>query len=126
MFVENEHLRGIDDDNECLSPFQAAMKCASSVMKNKIISSETDRIGVFCFNTAKSKNPAGFPHILLLQPLDVPDAPSILEMEKYASTPASFREKFGAEEVEFPFGNVFWTAANIFSDKSFIGTNKVK
>ena len=131
MFIANDHLselgsssEGNSDSSARLSPFQAAMKCASSVMKNKIISSETDRIGLLCFNTGKSKNPAGFPHILQLQPLDVPDAPSILEIEKYGNNPNSFKEKFGSESAEFPFGNVFWTAANIFSDKSFAGCNK--
>ena len=130
MFTPNEHLKelseskDLNDEMTRLSPFQAAMKCAASVMKNKIISSETDRIGLLCFNTAKSKNPAGFPHILHLQPLEVPDALSILEIEKYANNPASFKEKFGSQAVEFPFGNVFWTAANIFSDKSFIGASK--
>lgn len=106
------------------SAFQAAMKCISSTMKNKIISSETDRIGVICFHTGKAKNPAGFPQIYLLQELNVPDAPSILEIEKYANKPNSFIDKFGSSESEFPFGNVFWTAANIFSDKKFSGCHK--
>lgn len=126
MFEPNEHLKYLNDgdDNCSLTGFQAAMKCIASTMKNKIICSENDRIGVICFNTGKSKNPAGFPHIFYLQELDVPDAPSILEIEKFAAKPTVFKEKFGSSDVEFPFGNVFWTIANIFSDKKFVGHQK--
>lgn len=133
MFEPNEHLKYLNNDSEdstssnsgeSLTAFQAAMKCISSTMKNKIICSESDRIGVICFNTGKSKNPAGFPNIFYLQELDVPDAPSILEIEKYAKKPEIFKEKFGSSNSEFPFGNVFWTIANIFSDKKFVGYQK--
>ena len=134
MFQSNEHLKYLSSSDEketessssssSQSAFQAAMKCISSTMKNKIISSETDRIGVICFHTGKSKNPAGFPQIFLLQDLEVPDAPSILEIEKFSKKPNLFIEKYGSSDSDFPFGNVFWTAANIFSDKKFSGTIK--
>lgn len=122
MFEPNEHLKYLDSNT--FTAFQAAMKCVASTMKNKIISSESDRIGVICYNTGKSKNPAGFPHIFYLQELDIPDAPSILEIEKFSNKPEVFKEKFSSSDAEFPFGNVFWTIANIFSDKKFIGCQK--
>lgn len=134
MFEPNEHLKylndseiGTSDSSESsgsLTAFQAAMKCVSSTMKNKIICSESDRIGIICFNTGRSKNPAGFPHIFYLQELDVPDAPSILEIEKFSTKQQVFKEKFASSNTEFPFGNVFWTVANIFSDKKFVGHQK--
>lgn len=130
MFAANDnlqHLNGPSKDESSIASFtgfQAAMKCVASVMKNKIISSETDRIGVVCFNTRKSKNPAGFPHIFQLQDLDVPDAPSILEIERFASKPDTFEGRVGSSGVEFPFGNVFWTCANVFSDKKFANCQK--
>lgn len=127
MFAPNEHLKYLAQEasQSCdLTAFQAAMKCVSSTMKNKIICSESDRIGLICYNTGKSKNPAGFPNIFYFQELDIPDAPSILEIEKFVSKPEAFKEKFGSSESEFPFGNVFWTIANIFSDKKFVGCQK--
>ena len=128
MFEPNEHLKYLsssDESSDCsLTSFQAAMNCISSAMKNKIICSDSDRIGVLCFNTEKAKNPVGFPHIFYLQELDVPDAPSILEIEKYVLKPEIFKTKIGSSNSEFPFGNVFWTIANIFSDKKFVGHQK--
>lgn len=129
MFVSDDHFKYLnsiesEEDHSSQSAFQAAMKCISSTMKNKIISSESDRIGVIFYHTQKSKNPAGFPQIYSLQDLDIPDAPSILEIEKYAENPNLFLDKFGSSNVDFPFGNVFWTAANIFSDKKLSGTIK--
>lgn len=125
MFIENDTLKGLNETSSVtLNGFQAAMKCVASVMKNKIISSETDQIGVVCYNTQKSKNPAGFPHIFQLQDLNVPDAPSILEIERFVSKPESFIDKFGSSSVEFPFGNVFWTCANVCSDKKFVNYQK--
>lgn len=129
MFVPNEelsrHLKAEEDTDNKICAFQAALKCISSVMKNKIICSETDKLGVLCYGTGKSKNPAGFPHIYLLQDLEVPDAPSILEIERYFESPDAFLARFGsAEGKEFPFGNVFWSAANVFSEKRFSGLNK--
>ena len=139
MFLPNDQLKYLVDSNDeipkdeisssfsssSLSAFQAAMKCISSTMKNKIISNETDKIGVICYGTGKSKNPAGFPQIYLLQDLNVPDAPSILEIEKYFCRPESFSENIGSvSTTEAPFGNVFWTAANTFSDKKLASFTK--
>ena len=138
MFIPNNKLKPLSDDNEIhhhnhnhnhpndqiLSPFQAAMKCIASTMKNKIISSETDRIGVLCYGTSKSKNPAGFPHVYILQDLAVPDAPSIKEIERFSNRIETFKTSIGSMDSEFPFGNVFWSIASIFSDKALAGTSK--
>jgi ATP-dependent DNA helicase 2 subunit 1 len=51
--------------------------------------------------------------------LDTPDAPRIREIERLSnSSPDYFASKFGSSQVEFPMGNVFWTCANIFSNKA--------
>lgn len=120
-------------ENEALptqfNAFSAALKCASATMQNKIISSENDRVGVLFYNTCESKNPAGFPGIYLLLPLDIPDAPGIRELERFAKKPELFLErlctsKAGESGRELPFGNVFWTAATLFADQKE-GTKRV-
>lgn len=136
MFIPNDQLRYLVADNtnspvesnvsnpNFLSPFQAAMKCVAATMKNKIISSETDRIGVMCYGTSKSKNPAGFSNIYLLQDLEVSDAPSIKEIERFVNRPETFKTLIGSSDSEFPFGNVFWSIASLVSEKTLAGTTK--
>ena len=111
-----------------MSAFSAALKCASATMQNKIISSENDRVGVLFYNTSESKNPAGFPGIFLMLPLDIPDAPGIRELERFAKRPELFRETYckagAADARELPFGNVFWSAATLFADQKD-GTKRI-
>ncbi len=138
MFQVNPHLNelteGDDEEEEAaaapkqMSAFSAALKCASATMQNKIISSENDRVGVLFYNTSESKNPAGFPGIFLMLSLDIPDAPCIRELERFAKKPELFREaycKAGTRPTrELPFGNVFWSSATLFADQKD-GTKRI-
>ena len=48
-------------------PFQNAVKCAIATMTDKIISSDTDLLGVCFYGTKKKKNLNEFDHIYVQQ-----------------------------------------------------------
>lgn len=97
-------------------PFQLCIKCAVSVLKNKIISSDKDLIGIVFFGTDKSKNPSDFKQVYLYQELDFPDAQRILDLEKFLEDDScnDFENKFG-HNSGFSLNDVLWTCSNMFS-----------
>jgi ATP-dependent DNA helicase 2 subunit 1 len=137
MFEANEHLASLtpnvleaepsqmndSDRTSPLTPFAAAMKCVSSTLQNKIISSDADRVGVLLFNSNNvASNPAGFKHIHLLMDLEVPSAARIKECERLAGNPEAAQTEIGSASEDSPLGNVFWTCANIFAASRTTGT----
>lgn len=81
-------------------PWASAVRCASRTMKNKIISSEDDLIGVMFYNTAKDRNIANFKGIYQLQKLDIPDAERIRELEDFFKNPELFQKAIGSSDEE--------------------------
>lgn len=53
------------DDGEI--PFENAVKCATAALSDKIISSDTDLVGVCFFGTRENKNPNNFDNIYVFQ-----------------------------------------------------------
>ncbi len=113
-------------------PFLSAIRCASATMKNKIISSEDDLIGVLLYNTVKDRNMAAFKGIYQLQKLDVPDAERIKELDKMGKSIDIFQSIIGSSQDEALMGNVFWTCSSVFgplkkksgSKRVFLFTNE--
>lgn len=64
---------------EC--PFALVMKSCLSYLKNKILSSDSDSIGVVLYNTQTKKNHMDLNGIYVLQDLSQPDAPRIKELQ---------------------------------------------
>lgn len=95
-------------------PWVSAIKCASATMKNKIISSEDDFIGVIFYNTSKDRNQANFKGIYMMQKLDVPDAERIRELDGMIRDPASFQRTIGSASEAAIMGNVFWSCSSAF------------
>ena len=94
-------------------PFQSAVKCAIATMTDKIISSESDLLGVCFYGTKEKNNLNEFEDIYVFQDLDVPDAQRILQLEsllKHEDSP------FGSTENEFPFCDALWTCSTMFSN----------
>lgn len=97
------------------SHFELCMKCAQSVLKNKIISSDRDLVGVIFFGTDKEKNSGNFKHIYTLQELDQPCAARILELESFTEDgTADFEQKYG-HNSSFSLSDALWACSNMFS-----------
>lgn len=100
-------------------PFQLCIKCTVSVLKNKIISSDKDLIGLVFFGTDKSKNPSDFKQVYVYQELDFPDANRILDLEKFLEDDScdNFATRFG-HSTGYSLNDVLWTCSNMFSKSS--------
>ncbi|KAK3842166.1 MAG: SPOC like C-terminal domain-containing protein [Linnemannia gamsii] len=113
-------------------PFYTAVKCAKQVQLNKIISSDSDFIGVVFYGTRQAKNANNFAHIYVLQDLDVPDVSKIQQLEAIEDQRTNFDEEFGTSNGEYTLGEMFWTATNLFggsaqrvgSKRLFLFTNE--
>ncbi|KAF9967257.1 X-ray repair cross-complementing protein 6 [Mortierella alpina] len=113
-------------------PFYTAIKCAMTVQLNKIISSESDLVGIVLYGTAKSKNSNNFENIYVLQELDAPDVQKIQQLESIDDKSLDFDEAFGTSNGKYTLGEMFWTATNLFgshaqrvgSKRLFLFTNE--
>ncbi|KAG0005266.1 X-ray repair cross-complementing protein 6 [Modicella reniformis] len=121
------------------TPFYTAIKCAMTVQLNKIISSDSDLVGIVLYGTEKSKNPNNFQHIYVLQDLETPDVNKIQQLEAIddtsctaASETINFNDEFGTSNGKYTLGEIFWTATNMFgtsaqrvgSKRLFLFTNE--
>lgn len=50
-------------------------------MKTKIITSQSDTLGIILYNTTKSENTSQFKNIQILLPMDEPNAETIKRLE---------------------------------------------
>ncbi|CAG8666326.1 3986_t:CDS:10 [Gigaspora margarita] len=101
------------------SPFKSAIRCASTVMMNKIITSnDTDLMGVMLFGTEKSQNALEKKHIYVLQTIDLPDIHRIIELNDIASGQIDFGQEYGNTSEEVPLGDVFWACNDLFNSLS--------
>jgi ATP-dependent DNA helicase 2 subunit 1 len=64
------------------SPFSLVLKSTLSFLKNKILSSDSDSIGIVLFNTQVKKNHMDLDGLFILQDLSQPDAPRIKELQQ--------------------------------------------
>lgn len=92
MFEPNAH-----------NPLQAhsldqILKATLSFMKSKIITSDSDKIGIVLYGCAATQNPLNFPHIFVLQSLDSTDAQII---KSFQSQIENFKHKPGKEAPLF-------------------------
>lgn len=100
-------------------PFYNSVKAAISFITDKIISSDSDLIGITFFGTGQQKNLNDFSNIYVYQDLDVPDAQRIIDLEKLLAPNFDFKETFGGHVDSVPFGDVLWTCSTIFSCNNF-------
>lgn len=106
MFVEN-------DAGEV--PFHNSIRAAIAVITDKIISSDSDLVGLCLYRTRETKNSYGSDHIYELIELDYPDVSMISQLEKLLV--ADFESVYGhCEDQDFFFGSTLWTCSNIFSN----------
>uniref|UniRef100_T1J442 ATP-dependent DNA helicase 2 subunit 1 n=1 Tax=Strigamia maritima TaxID=126957 RepID=T1J442_STRMM len=96
--------------------FKLSLKCAKSVMSNKIMSSPKDLVGIVLFGTEDSdKNAFGFNNITIFQELAQPGAEKIIELDKLINGSISeVEDKFG-HSLDFAMSEALWTCSSMFS-----------
>lgn len=105
-------------DEDEFSPFQKCMKCAKSVMMNKIISSDKDLLGIVLYGTNKHQNSSDFKNIYTLQELDMPDANRILQIEGLEKGTIDFEQDFG-HSSSYALSDAFWECSNMFANSTY-------
>jgi len=117
------HMMQASDPDNPDTAFQCALKCASSLLQDKIISSENDQIGVVLFGTQKTGNyQPSFAGVYILQDLDAPDAKRILEIEELQKI--DFRNEYGFGNYQF--SDLLWCCSMIFSNNNAkVGSKRI-
>lgn len=100
------------------TPFVKCMKCAKSVLMNKIISSDKDLLGIVLFGTEKQQNSSDFKNIFNLQELDMPDANRVLQIEALETGTVDFEQKYGHDN-NFAISDALWECSNMFANSTF-------
>lgn len=110
------------------SPAKAAIKCAYSLMQQRIISHPKDMMGVLFFGTKASKfytenedsrGDLAYPHCYLFTDLDIPDAGDVKKLRAMAED-----EEDAATDILVPseeqvsMANVLFCANQIFTSKA--------
>ena len=80
------------EDCDSTSSIDSVLRAALSFMKTKIITSDTDKIGLVLFGCAKTSNSLNLPNICIMQHLDTPDAATIKNFQSQIET---FESDFG-------------------------------
>ncbi|KAF2481775.1 SPOC like C-terminal domain-containing protein [Neohortaea acidophila] len=111
-----------------LSPTIAALKCAYSLMQQRIISNPNDMMGILLFGTKKSKFQEGddetgktglqYPHCYLLTDLDVPAAADVKHLRNLVNDEGEATDLLRASDQEVSMANVLFCANQIFTTKA--------
>ena len=108
------------------SPTVAALKCAYSLMQQRIISNPNDMMGVLLFGTEKSRfldedeqsKGLSYPHCYLLTDLDVPAAADVKRLRGLVDDEEESLDLLQASEEEVSMANVLFCANQIFTTKA--------
>ncbi|KAK6521063.1 ATP-dependent DNA helicase II subunit 1 [Arthrobotrys conoides] len=105
------------------SSAEAALRCAEAILKNRIISTPNDMMGILLFGTEQTKYGEGssnisYPNCYLLMDLDIPDAPSIKELKYLLENPDELSEILKPAKKPASMANVLFAANHLFTTKA--------
>ncbi|KAF3277362.1 ATP-dependent DNA helicase II subunit 1 [Orbilia oligospora] len=105
------------------SSAEAALRCAEAILKNRIISTPNDMMGILLFGTEQTKYGEGssnisYPNCYLLMDLDIPDAPSIKELKYLLDNPDELSEILKPSKKPASMANVLFAANHLFTTKA--------
>ncbi|KAK6351211.1 ATP-dependent DNA helicase II subunit 1 [Orbilia javanica] len=105
------------------SSAEAALRCAEAVLKNRIISTPNDMMGILLFGTEQTRYGEGssnisYPNCYLLMDLDIPDAPSIKELKYLLDNPEELSEILKPSKKPASMANVLFAANHLFTTKA--------
>ncbi|KAI8373938.1 SPOC like C-terminal domain-containing protein [Choanephora cucurbitarum] len=97
-------------------PFQTALKAVRSKLLDTLYTRPNDQMSIVFFNTLSSNNTANKDHIYLLQPLDIPDAPRIKELDLLTEDISVFQQHYGSSDQLFPFSDFFTVCSEMMAN----------
>lgn len=108
------------------TPTIAALKVASELMQQRIISNPNDMMGILLFGTQKSRyqdedgtsKGLSYPHCYLLADLDVPGARDIKRLRELVDDQDEANDLLQASDQPVSMANVLFCANQIFTTKA--------
>lgn len=108
------------------SPTLAALKCAYSLMQQRIISNPNDMMGVLLYGTEKTKfqseeqsrGSLAYPHCYLLTDLDIPAAEDLKALKALINDEDAFQELLKTSKEPVTMANVLFCTNQIFTTKA--------
>jgi ATP-dependent DNA helicase 2 subunit 1 len=109
------------------SPLSAALKCASQIMQQRIISSPKDMMGILLFGTEESKfqdedpdssGGLAYPHCYRLTDLDIPAAEDVKALKMIAEDEEERKALLVPTKEVVLMSNVLFCANQIFASKA--------
>ncbi|KAJ9460486.1 hypothetical protein DIPPA_25239 [Diplonema papillatum] len=104
MFIPNK-----DGD----TPFAVAIQCCSRFYKDKILSSDSDFVGLMLYATQHKLNAYDFNGVYIFHSLARPSAQRIKELDSLIADRAAFKQHVGSSS-NFPLSDALWTSQHLF------------
>ena len=106
------------------TPTLAALKCAYSLMQQRIISNPNDMMGVLLYGTEMSKSQGdddgavAYPHCYLLTDLDIPSADDVKALKTLVEDEAESKTLLVPSQEPVSMSNVLFCANQIFTTRA--------
>eukprot|EP00043_Microstomoeca_roanoka_P019834 m.230462 g.230462 ORF g.230462 m.230462 type:complete len:639 (+) comp17060_c3_seq4:3221-5137(+) len=113
------------EEEEGATFFATAIKAVHSALRNKIVCSDKDLVGIVLFSTERRKNDTDPEHVYILQDLDVPSAEQIQHLESIAEGELDFGDNIGSSEA-YALNDALWACGNLFANvRSKVETKRI-
>ena len=108
MYNQNIYNGVPTEEGESTSSIDCVLRAALSFMKNKIVTSDNDKIGVVLYGCARTENSLSLPNVTVLQKLDTPDAVAIKAFQTQIET---FKSDIGfaPKDERSPLHEALWS-----------------
>ncbi|KAI9595596.1 SPOC like C-terminal domain-containing protein [Syncephalis fuscata] len=108
-------------------PFLFALRCASTVLLDKLPKSNTERIGILFYGTLESSNKEMFEHIYLLQDLEESSAEQVKQLEVFTKNPQKIEQIVGqVATTDSSLSDVLKVCQNVFpTSEQYTGTKRI-
>ncbi len=113
------------------SLFVLSLKCVHATLRQKVLASPNDFVGVLLFGTDKKVDVAAFDNLSAILPLDNPSAKGILSIERYANDLSTLEKIVGPldgdRSSKVSIDEALWHCQSMFGevDKVKLGMKKI-
>jgi ATP-dependent DNA helicase 2 subunit 1 len=119
-----------DDDRagDSMCPFSKVMNVSAQLIKDKIILSKDDYIGMVFFGAGVTQNANGFQGINVVREPDEPDSKFVRTVEQLQDV-ERFKQEIGSDSSKCEFDQALWVCSTLFERKKstrriFLFTNR--
>ena len=114
------HGSATDKEGEKNSAVSAALKCANSLMQQRIISNPNDMMGILLYGTERTRfsdtpdEPYNYSHCYVLTQMGIPAAEDVKRLRRLTEDDSAFDELMVPSKERATLANVLFCATEIF------------